>query len=270
MLFPVALTMSGQELSQRVISTDIDNFWIAYDRISDSPDSLERIELINELYIDKATEGLKGLIDVRNYQDFEFVNIIVNYPKYWNSITVNTLSVHTEAQQIDVYCQKLKELYPELKPATIYFSIEAFRSGGTYLDNKVLLGAEFMFAEQSSAIDELPDRIQNIIKNYAPNDIPLTALHEYVHTQQKSWENYSVLHLCVAEGVAEFISTLIAEKPISPPVKFGKKNPEIVLKRFMEEIFCNHDVWNWLWNENKNELKVNDLGYYIGYEIFES
>lgn len=37
----------------------------------------------------------------------------------------------------------------------------------------------------------------------------------------------------------------------------------------MVEIFRNEDVWNWLWSTNQNELKVNDLGYYIGYAICE-
>src|SRR5690606_27493816 len=120
---------------------------------------------------DKGTEGLKSLIYVRRYQDYEFVNNIINYPKYWNSIRENSLNVHKEAEQIEEYVKKLKELYPELNPVTIYFSIGAFRSGGTYLDDKILLGGEFLFAQQSSSIEELPERVQKSIKEYAPNDI---------------------------------------------------------------------------------------------------
>lgn len=259
----------GQDFKKQIVTTDIDNFWFAYDQINKSPDSLERIELINELYIDKATEGLKGLISARRYQDFEFVNNILNYPRYWNSIRANASYLLKDTEQIEKHLIKLKAIYPELKPANIYFSIGAFRTGGTYHGNKVLLGAEFMLAQENTFIEELPERIQKSIREYAPYDIPLTAIHEYIHTQQKSWENQSIIHLCVAEGVAEFISTLITEKPISPPVHFGKQNAERVLERYMVEIFRNDDVWNWLWSENQNELKANDLGYYIGYQICE-
>lgn len=259
----------GQDFKKQIVTTDIDNFWLAYDQINKLSDSLERIKLINELYIDKATEGLKGLISVRRYHDYEFVNNILNYPKYWNSIRGNSSYLLKDTEQIEKYLTKLKEIYPELKPASIYFSIGAFRTGGTYEGNKVLLGAEFMLAQKNAILEELPKRIQNTLKEYAPYDIPLTAIHEYIHTQQKSWENQSIIHLCVAEGVAEFISTLITEKPLSSPVNFGKQNAERVLERYMEEIFRNKDVWNWLWSENQNELKVNDLGYYIGYEICE-
>lgn len=259
----------AQDAKKQIISTDIDNFWFAYDQINKSSDSLERIKLINELYINKGTEGLKGLMSVRRYKDYEFVYNILNYPKYWSSIRENSPNLLRDKAQIENYLTKLEELYPTLKPANIYFSIGAFRTGGTYEGNNVLLGAEFMLAQKNAVLDELPERIRNTIKEYAPYDIPLTAVHEYIHTQQKSWENQTIIHLCVAEGVAEFISTLITQKPLSPPVKFGKQNAEKVLERYMVEIFRNTDVWNWLWSDNQNELKVNDLGYYIGYEICE-
>ncbi len=268
-LFSFGQVLFGQDLGKQIITTDIDNYWVAYDQIIKSSDSLERIKLINELYISKGTEGLKGLISVRRYQDYEFISNILNYPKYWNSIRGNLPYLLKDTVNIEKHLTKLKEIYPELKPANIYFSIGAFKSGGTYEGNKVLFGAEFMLAQQNSILDELPNRIQKTIKEYAPYDIPLTAIHEYIHTQQKSWENQSIIHLCVAEGVAEFISTLITEKPLSPSVNFGKQNAESVLKKYMVEIFRNEDIWNWLWSENKNELKVNDLGYYIGYEICE-
>lgn len=259
----------GQDFKQQIITKDLDNFWNAYDQINKSTDSSERIKLINDLYINKATDGLKSLISVRRYKDFEFVNNITKYPKYWNSIRNNSSLLMKDISQIEKYQTKLKEIYPELKPTSIYFSIGAFRTGGTYDGNKVLFGAEFMLAQKNSILDELPGRIKNTITEYAPYDVPLTAIHEYIHTQQKSWENQSIIHLCVAEGVAEFISTLITDKPLSPPVSYGKQNAEKVLNKYKFELFRNDDIWNWLWSENKNELKVNDLGYYIGYEICE-
>lgn len=259
----------SQVVEQRIVTDDIDNFWIAHDQIMVTNDSLERIKLINQLYIDKGTEGLKNLIEVRRYKDYELANNIIKYPKYWQSIRANIANVHRFTNQIEVNIKKLKKIYPELKPATIYFSFGAFRTGGTYHDNMILLGSEYLFANPNSELQELPQRIQNVIKEYSPYDIPLLVTHEYIHTQQKRWEDNSMIQRCVAEGVAEFVSTLITERPLSPPVKFGKQNSKEVLKQFMYEIFRDDDVDNWLWNTNQNHLKVNDLGYYIGYEICE-
>lgn len=262
-------SLFGQDSKVKIVTSDIDNFWIAYDAINKTSDSLERIQLINELYIDKATDGLKGMILARNYKDYEYVDAILNYPKYWNSIRPNTSNLRGNKEQIEKYFNKLKEFYPGLKPTVIYFPMGVFRSPGTYQGDNVLLGAEFLLAQSDTDLSELPERLRNVMIEYMPYDIPLIALHELVHTQQKRWENLSIVHMSVAEGVAEFISTLVAETPLSPPVKFGKLNQEKVLERFMIEIFRDNDAWNWLWSNNDNELKVNDLGYYIGYEICE-
>lgn len=259
----------GQEAKTKIVTSDIDNFWIAYDATHKASDSLERIQLINELYIDKATDGLKGMIWARNYKNYEFVDAILKYPKYWNSIRPNTSNLTKDKEQIQQYFARLKEVYPELKPITIYFPIGAFRSAGTYQGNNVLLGAEFLLANKNSDISELPERVRNGMTEYMPYDIPLIALHELIHTQQKRWEHLSIVHRSVAEGVAEFVSTLVSEKPISPPVKFGKQNQKRVLDKYMIEIFRDEDIGNWLSSKNQNDLVINDLGYYIGYEICE-
>jgi hypothetical protein len=259
----------GQELKTNIVTSDIDNFWIAYDAINKTTDSLERIKIIKDLYISKATDGLKGMIEARGYEDHEFVSAILNYPKYWISIRSNTASLIKDKEQIEQYFAKLKEVYPELKPTTIYFTIGVFRSAGTYQGNNVLLGAEFLLANKNSDLSELPERVRNAIREYSPYDIPLIALHELLHTQQNPWENLSVIHKSVAEGVAEFISTLISGKPLGQGVMFGKQNEKRVLDRYMIEIFRDDDVGNWLWSRNRNELELDDLGYYIGYEVCE-
>ena len=259
----------GQESKTKIVTSDIDNFWIAYDTITKTTDSLERINLIKELYINKASDGLKGMISARDYEDFEFVNAMLNYPKYWKSIRPNAANLTKDKEQIEQYFAQLKEKYPYIKQTAIYFPIGAFRSAGTYQGSNVLLGAEFLLSNKKSDISELPERVRNGMTEYMPYDIPLIALHELIHTQQKPFEHLTIVHRSVAEGVAEFISTLISEKPISPPVKFGKQNQKKVLDRYMIEIFRDEDISNWHYNKNQNELGVNDLGYYIGYEICE-
>lgn len=268
--FVIAGVYSVAQSNQvNIVTSDIENYWKAYDEVVLEKDSAKRIQLIHELYIDKASPGLISLMVARHYQDFELVDNMLAYPAYWNSIRGNMAYLTQDTAQIRIFIDMLREVYPVLKPADIYFGIGAFRTGGTYDDDKVLFGAEFMLAQKDSKLDELPERLQKIIREFSPYDIPLTAVHEFIHTQQNEWENGSIIHLCVAEGVAEFVSTLITQKPLSPPVKFGKENAERVLDRYMYEILRNDDVWNWLWSENENDLGVNDLGYYIGYEICE-
>lgn len=271
-MFLLVVTVSngiGQQQTIKIVTSDIDHFWEAYDKITVSKDSLERIKLINELYINRGSDGLKGLMAARDYKDYEYVEAILNYPKYWNSIRGNQQNMLKDAAVAEKYFQELKRIYPELKDATVYIPIGVFRSGGTYMNGNVLIGGEYFLANENAVIDELPERIQTAIKLSVPYNFPLTALHELIHTQQKPWENNTIVHICMAEGVAEFISTLIAKAPLSAPVKYGKENKEKVVKQFMKEVVRDSDVWNWVWNANQNELGVRDLGYYIGFEICE-
>ncbi|MFD2585122.1 DUF2268 domain-containing putative Zn-dependent protease [Pedobacter vanadiisoli] len=260
----------AQKFEQPFVSKDIDHFWAAYDRIVLTKDSTEQYRLLKDLYINKGTEGLKSLIEVRHYSEKEFMGWILKYPKFWNSIRPNTYKVKDLYPKISANIRKLKKAYPELKPATIYFAVGAFRTGGTTQGNKVLIGSELSLADQNTVTDELPDWRKAFYQTQHPyQELPLLCTHEYVHTQQKELVE-NLLTMCLYEGVAEFISCKVtATKSNTPAIEFGKANEKKVIDKFVSDLFIISNNYNWLWGENRNELKVRDLGYYIGYEICE-
>lgn len=260
----------AQKVKQVFVSTDIDNFWNAYDKITTTKDSVQQYRLLRELYLDKGTEGLKGIIEVRNYSEKEFIDWVTQNPKFWNSIRPNTLKVKDIYPKINTNIKKLKKAYPDIKPSTIYFTIGAFRTGGTIQGNKVLIGSELSLADKTTIIDELPGWRQSFYKTQNPlKELPLLCTHEYIHTQQKELV-LNLLSMCLYEGVAEFISCKVTNTTSdAPAIEFGKANPKIVVDKFVTDLFVMTNNYNWLWGENRNELKVRDLGYYIGYEICE-
>ena len=90
-----------------------------------------------------------------------------------------------------------------------------------------------------------------------------------MHTQQKELVE-NLLSMCLYEGVAEFISCKVTgKKSSSPAIEFGKNNQEKVINQFIADLYIMSNNYNWLWGENRNDLKIRDLGYYIGYEISE-
>ena len=113
----------------KVIDSDIERFWVAFDTISKETDSLVQLQLLEELYLSKATPGLNGIIESKRYQENEFLDMINNYPKFLKSVRPNTLKAKQLATQLEEGIEKLKIVYPELKPAKIYFTIGAMRSG---------------------------------------------------------------------------------------------------------------------------------------------
>lgn len=256
---------------KNIITTDINNFWKAYDQVKATNDSAAQVSIIQNSYINKGTPGLKALMEVRNYTAQGFVNAINNYPNYWSSVRANTLKVDSYAQKIETAVSSLNKLYP-LKPAKIYFSIGALRTGGTTLEDKVLIGAEISMADDKTNTEELKKDFPHLVSFFKTRPIDgliFTNVHEYVHTQQKTTIGNTLLTQVVLEGVAE----LLAEKALktsspNPQIAFGKANNAKIRAAFEKEMFSS-SVANWLYNSPNNEFKMRDLGYYVGYAICE-
>lgn len=270
LLFSYGITTSGYCQSQKFVSVDIDHFWTAYDKITRTTDSAKQYGYLQEYYLDKASPGLKSLMEVKQYTAKQYIDAINAYPDFWKTIRPNTDAIPALLPSVNASVKKLKKIYPALKPSTIYFSIGAFRSNGTTQKNKVLIGSEMALANDAVNITGLPTLLHFFYKNFKPLDnIALLCTHEYVHTQQKEMV-YNLLCITLYEGVPEFVSCLACGKPSNTPsFSFGRQNESLVKKTFTEEMFLPNNLSNWMWGENQNALKERDLGYYVGYRICE-
>ncbi len=270
---PAQNNQTNQETEfDKVITTDIDNFWEAYELIRNSNNRKEQLAILQKEFIEKGSPGLEMIMDARRYQAEEYVDAINNYPKFWESVKDNMYQSKTYGAEIGEGINKLRKLYPDLKPAKIYFTVGVFRTGGTIKDGNVLIGAETAMANKKAITDEFPDNRQfNNLRNYWKkqqlDDIVLTNVHEYIHTQQSSIQNSNLLFKCVNEGVAEFVSCLAMEtNSTAPAIAYGFENNEKIRPVFEKEMF-QKETGYWLWSSQENEFGVRDLGYYIGYAI---
>ncbi len=261
-----------QAAFHNVVCSDIDHFWEAFYLIQAEKDKQKRIQLFQEMVIDRGSPGLQLIMQARRYSVEEYVEAIVNYPKFWESIKENMYQAKVLGPQLLDGIQRLRKVYPDLKPANIYFTVGVFRTGGTIMDGQVLIGTETAMAGPHAHTDELPDNPQfnNLRKYWAAQSLDhicLTNVHEYIHTQQSSIMTSNLLFKCVNEGIAEFISCHIMETPSnSPAIAYGFDNEERIKAAFVKDMF-QKEVKYWLWSSQKNEFGVRDLGYYVGYAI---
>lgn len=252
---------------------DIDHFWEAYDKITSTSDSLQQLQFLNDLYLSKGSIGLENMIRARNYTPQDYLQAINSYPKFWESIRKNTTKSKDLGKEIAKGIAKLKVIYPELKPAKIYFTMGALRSNGTTMDSLVLIGSELAMADKNTVSSEFPEPYASGRRKYFDsnpiNNLVLLNVHEYVHTQQNEMVHH-LLTQCLYEGIAEFVSTKAMNKPsASPAIQYGKDNEARVAKKFEEHLFTRNKTYEWLWSSADNEFGIRDLGYYIGYEISE-
>lgn len=272
LVLPVVFLFGFQHQNDHVIDSDISLFWQAYDNIRQSADPLEQKRILVEEYFDKGSVGLKGIRAARNYTADEYLQAIRDYPKFWESIRENTLKSEKLSSELEQGIEKLKNIYPEMRPAKIYFTIGVLRTGGTILDGNVLIGSEVAMADKHTQSDEFPEHLQGLAKYFDQNpidDIVLLNVHEYVHIQQKPYANH-LLSMVLYEGIAEFVSVKAMGVPsATPAVAFGKRTPA-VRQAFEQTMYYMNNRNQWLWSHAKNPFGVRDLGYYIGYQIAEN
>ena len=272
LIFLVSFFRLFSQTNTNFITSDIDNFWTAYDKITATKDSVQQYDYINRLFIGKGSPGLKAIMQLGRYTDKSYINAINNYPLFWNSIRENTLKAHGIAKDIENDVLKVKTLYPNLKPAKIYFTIGALNRSGTTMDSMVLIGSEIALGDKTTITTELPKAYAHLRPYYDRNSLNVLVflnVHEYIHTQQKTTIGNNLLAQCVLEGVAEFVTIKATEKQSPLPcVKYGKENFEKVREKFATQMF-NASYGFWLYENADNEFKVRDLGYYVGYVICE-
>jgi hypothetical protein len=264
------LNGSAQKFSQQFYTTDIQQYWNAYDQIIQEKDSAKQASLLQMRYLDPASQGLKSLIRLRNYSVGEYVQNIRNRPQFWASMRTPMLNLQQQLPAIEKDIKKLKKIYPDLEAVPIYFSVGAFRTGGTTDGKMVLIGAEYSLAGAKVVTTELPVPMQNFFSEYKPWDhLGLLCTHEYIHTQQKESPG-NLLTDCLREGIAEYLSCMATgKKSNSSAIDFGKAHQDEVVAQYVKDLFLMSRHHHWLWSENPNQFKVRDLGYYIGYEIAE-
>lgn len=269
-------TTETPETPQFVFTQDVANFWKAHDAIRKEADTTQHLALLDSLFIKPGTPGLVAIRQARRYRPEEYVHAIRSYPLLWESIRENTYQSKNLSQEIELGIKKLKEIYPDATPAEIYFSVGVFRTGGTTMDNKVLIGVETAFGDKNVNVSELPESLNYIREFWAGKEsalehFALNNVHEYIHTQQSQNLECNLLGIAVLEGVAEYVSTLAMghSESTQPAVMYGKANEVAVKEAFTRDMF-HKDYGYWLWSQQENEFGTRDLAYYIGYAIAEN
>ncbi|MEM7571890.1 MAG: hypothetical protein AAF433_03270 [Bacteroidota bacterium] len=271
-LLLLAACQTTPPLELELITTDIDHFWEAYDQIIATEDSTEQYKLLKELFLDKASIGQLAMIERRNYTPEWYLATIQEYPRFWSSIRENTLEAREYAVEIERGIRQLREWYPELRPAGIYFTVGCLRSNGTTQEQLVLIGSELAMADATTDLSEMPPAVQNNLGPFVSanpiNDLVFLNVHEYVHTQQRYHGN-DLLSQCVYEGIAEFVPTVaMGVSSPTPAIHFGPEHDDRIRTVFSRQLSTSYYM-DWLYNNFNNEFEMRDLGYYVGYAIAE-
>jgi hypothetical protein len=256
--------------NNHVIETsDIDNFWNAYDKLKDAKSINDSINIMQTDYIDKSSQYFKEFIRVRNFKAEEYIKLLRKYPKFWISIRKETENVKYRKGEIIKILDKYEQEIPNFKRPNVCFGIGCLRTGGTVSNNLILIGTEIAASTRETEKSELSPWLKSVIGTNG--DIVEMVSHETIHTQQKGGYLRDLVEHSISEGVADFLSEKISGIKINKvSYKYGFANDSELRKEFLNDYSINkNDISKWLYNGNNSEQKPADLGYYIGYRIAE-
>ena len=166
-----------------ISTVDVTNFWITYDSVVNTTDTLKQNKFIQNLYLDKATVGLMIFLAIRK-PTIEYIRkTIFRYPKFWRSIRNKTLDTDKYSVELENCIKNFKRVYSVFFLPDIYFIVGLLRQGGYAQNDAIFIGIELESADYSVDLSELTPSLQKILKlnkNYI-----FTLIHEFVHIQQK-------------------------------------------------------------------------------------
>lgn len=255
----------GDPNKVQLVTTDIHNFWTAYDAAA--KDTANRKQIFTDLYFNKATPGLQDYFQLKIGSIDAFVKNQDKKKDFYKAIRPMTLKIDVMTKEIRSYLVQLKGLYADAVFPNIYFVIGRWNSAGTASDNGMLLGVDQQVKTPDIPLHELNLWEKNNFQ--LAERLPVIVTHELIHSQQtKMKEDTTLLCYAVIEGMADFMCELITGKnPSQRQHEFAKTRKKQIWEDFKKEMFLQR-YYNWIANgDQESAEKPADLGYYVGYEI---
>jgi hypothetical protein len=254
--------------SVKFVTTDIANFWRAYDLAAKEPDRAKKIVIFQAEYIDKGSPGLKDFVQLRIKNAEALVDQIEKMPRFYTSARQQTLEVATIERRLRSNFERFKKLYPDAVFPDVYFVIGISSTGGTTGPSGLLIGAEMYSLNKATPLEELPAWLKTVL---APvKQVPAIVAHESCHYNQQLKGKKDLLAKAIQEGSCDLIGELVSGSNINEHLqKYADPRAADLWAEFSSQMSGN-DISKWVYNGSKSTDRPGDLGYYIGYKIAES
>ena len=269
----MSMAQGGPQLNRdpatvKFVTSDINNFWRAYDLAAKETDKAKRVAIFQAEYLDKGSPGLKDFLRLRIKSAESLVNAIGAMPKYYASIRPQTLQVQTMEKRMRKAFEKFKSLYPEAVFPDVYFLIGVTNSGGTTGPSGLLIGTEMYGKTAKTPLDELSGWLRVVLSNV--EYVPAIVAHESCHYNQHyntAPEQRHLLGKALQEGSCDMLGELVSGRTINEHLKIYGRTHDAEIWRDFEANMYKQDFSNWFYNALTAKDRPADLGYYVGYLI---
>ena len=273
----------------RFVTSDIPNFWRAFDLAAKEADAEKRAAIFQAEYLDKGSDGLKDFVRLRIRSAKALAETVGRLPRFYASVRPSTLRIDEMEKRMRKALVKFKRIYPDASFPDVYFVVGLANTGGTASDSGLLIGAELYGLTPTTPREEFPAWFKTFLRDVTdeaellrlvgraldtalkPVDrLPYIVAHESCHFNQNYPRQTTVLEKSVQEGSCDLIAELTAGEVINPSLKdYGDRHEAALWRDFQAEM-GGTDLSKWMYNGFKIKDRPGDLGYYVGYKISKS
>ncbi len=261
-------------MKARLVTTDIVNFWNAYDKatLANAGDVFQRD------YIDAGSPGMRGFLQGRIGNGRVLAGTVASRPKYYAAIRENTLSLDRKPEikaAIHASFRKMKEIYPDAIFPDVYFLIGRMNSAGTTGAGGLLIGVEMNARDDKTPVDELDPWSRAVTGTI--DVMPNIVAHELIHIEQQHANplhglsgKQTLLSAALGEGAGDFLGEIISGGIINRVQrKFGDDHEQELWTEFSAAMHGT-ETNRWLYEGDKAQGRPADMGYYEGYKICQA
>jgi hypothetical protein len=255
----------NQPTDAKLITTDINNFWEAFDALADA----DSVDVLQRLYFDRGSQGLLDFVTAR-IKSVEHLSRQINaHPKYYTSLREPSLKVAQAEDDIYKSFANLKRMYPDAHFPDVYFLIGRMNSGGTTSGAGLLIGVDMYGLTDDTPTDEFGKWHRQVVS--AADGIPHIVAHELIHYEQPPLpqDKRTLLASCIREGSADFIAELISGRHINGHVHDYCLPREAALWEEFQTVMNGTEFDGWLYG-GQPEDRPADMGYFVGYRIAQA
>lgn len=249
-----------------LITTDIDNFWRAFDAADRLP-TRDRVKILQSVYLDVGSVGMQDFVRLRLGDAERLERVVTAHELYYRSARASTLRIREFEGEIRHFYKRFERLYPDLVIPNVTFVVGRLSCGGTTSERGLLIGAEMFGRTERMPMETLNDWLRAVIRPVA--EIPGIVIHELVHVQQKrkGTSDQSLLANSVREGMAVLVTEWVTRREDgTAPHDYGKLNEAALWNEF-KVVMYEKDCSDWLGNGTRSIGRPADLGYFIGCQI---
>ena len=255
--------------SLRVVWTDVDNFWRAYDRLATATSTADSVSVLAQYYLAPATPGLRRYVEAANAKAPDFLVAIRTHRRYLAAIRPGLQQIGTQKAAIVAAARQLKQAYPASTFPDLYFAVGKFEVGGTQFDDLLYVGAELKCASPNPPLAELRPELRGSISPVS--EISTTCVHEMVHAQQQLQNCRTNLEGALKEGAAEYLAYRFTGRLGNPvAMAYGRQHEADVRRAFAKEANA-PIVGKWfLASPDAATQQPGALAYFVGFRICEA